>query len=615
MKGILLTQCVQADFLGPLREGDPLPNLVHVGALESLRLVGPRGSLLNFLRAAHATSEEVLGIIHIVDRHDPAKHRDHFDLFKPHCVEGTSGAELLDPIPALVAGRPGTRVVVGGNLSDFERPELTSALTTMAGSRIHDLAVGVVGVWTDVKVMFLLYDLATRFGVRSLATCSALTASRSLRSHFAALEHIRDVLGVTVFHSPGRFLEWLGVPAQAPMRAARPASTGGVTPHSWKEEEISERDALVEVLCPEETRLEPLGGGFSGAQVFLARDPTGAASVIKVGSRTEIASERFGNERIRRILGDGVPALLGHREGASLAAIRMELAESSDKAAGAPSTFKRLFESDLSDEATEALDSALRETLGNLLGRFYKTAEKDNADLLEAYGFVDPRGRPCWSDAVKKNAESIAARSGVESTAVLLSRMGLEGVWMTPAVFYDEWLPEQSRREEVFSSVVYGDLNLANILVALSRKGRGLFRTWVIDFARLSRLPNLTDFAKVENDLSFILLPVPDARAESRALGIQEARLASQGLIPSSMDALAETALERRYVRILLTLRKLAAEVDPRGEKAMSTYRVALMRYGAHTLGFDEPSLPQLRLALAAVARLGGLISSNTESP
>jgi len=31
-------------------------------------------------------------------------------------------------------------------------------------------------VWTELKVLFLLYDLKTRAGIKNLATCSALTA-------------------------------------------------------------------------------------------------------------------------------------------------------------------------------------------------------------------------------------------------------------------------------------------------------------------------------------------------------------------------------------------------------------------------------------------------------
>lgn len=69
---------------------------------------------------------------------------------------------------------------------------------------------------------------------------------------------------------------------------------------------------------------------------------------------------------------------------------------------------------------------------------------------------------------------------------------------------------------------------------------------------------------------------------------------------------LAETPEETRHARLLTTLRRIAARIDPRGEAAMADYRVALLRYAAHTLGFDEPNALQRRLALEACARLAG---------
>jgi hypothetical protein len=46
--------------------------------------------------------------------------------------------------------------------------------------------VGVVGVWTEAKVSFLLYELKTGLRIDELATCSALTASASHAQHFNA---------------------------------------------------------------------------------------------------------------------------------------------------------------------------------------------------------------------------------------------------------------------------------------------------------------------------------------------------------------------------------------------------------------------------------------------
>ena len=590
---VLITQCAQNDFVRPLAGGEPLPNLVHVGRLEAERLCGQGGSLVPFLRAAHAVDPERLAIVHVVDRHDPARDADHFQMFRPHCVEGSDGARLVAPIESLAIGRHRTVEVAAADLNDVEGSSLAATLRQLlAGRSLAEVRIAVVGVWTDAKVSFLLYDLRTRLGAAHLATCSALTASRSLDAHFRALESLRVVLGVDVRHSPASLLEWL-----AP--AAGPAPVEG------------ERQALLAGLFDGTTppALQPLHGGFSGSAVFIARGAGEEAVVAKVGRRDEIAGERFGNERVGRVLGDVVPRLLRYREGPTLAAMKVELASSADERDGTPTTFKKLWEEDASDEGTSLLCGVLEAALDGMLGRLYRTAEKDNADLLEVYGFVDALGRPAFVESVCARAEAVAVENGASGTAELLASAGMAPGWMAPAEFYGSWLEGRSRVREVYASLVHADLNLANILVS-RRVGEARHRhVWLIDFARLTRLPCLTDFAKIENDLSFIMLPVTDEGAAGRVLAMQELRLAGPTLSVDGLEALARSAAELRYARLMDVLRHVAARIDPRGAAAMDDYRVALLRYAAHTLGFDEPAPRQRMMALLACARLAGQIA------
>jgi hypothetical protein len=274
----------------------------------------------------------------------------------------------------------------------------------------------------------------------------------------------------------------------------------------------------------------------------------------------------------------------------------------------APATFKGAAEADDSDSHTELLAATLEQVMDRALGRLYRGAEKDNADLLEAYGFTDRHGRPQFADSVVRKAEDVARGNGFESARELLLDAALDGGWREPAWFYREWLPGRSLTREVYPCSVHGDLNLANVL--LSRRGDEMrpARVWIIDFARLTRLPCLTDFAKIENDLSYILLPVRDQDELRRARRLQEARLRGPTL-EVDLRPLATTAQERRHARLVGALRGIASGIDPRGALAMEDYRVALLRYAAHTLGFDEPNLMQRRLALEACARLTGAIA------
>jgi nicotinamidase-related amidase len=613
VRAVLITQCVQNDFVRPLAEGEPLPNLVHVGRLEAERLCGSAGALVWFLDAAHALPPERLAIVHVADRHDPRRHAAHFELFRPHCLDGSPGAHLVDPIGELAARRPGTRVVDAGDLNDFEDSPLASTLTELLeGEDPSRTRIAVIGVWTDAKVAFLLYDLATRLRARQLATCSALTASRSMDAHFRGLESLSSILGVRVLHSPGALLDWLVPDREAavprpPVATLRFARALGA-PAGWGPLEAAERDWLLGHLTGDRTELTPLGGGFSGAQVLLARPAGRPARILKVGARDEIARERFGNERVARVLGDVVPRLLAYREGARLAAMELELAASDDPLASAPATFKQIYESDPSEAATELLEAALQDVLGGALARFYRTAEKDNADLLEVYGFTDRTGRVPFADHAIANAEAVARANGSESARGLLEAAGLPEPWLAPERFYREWLPGRSLTREVYPSLVHGDLNLANLLLSRRPGESRPARAWVIDFARLARLPSLTDCAKVENDLAYILFPMTDAAAQTRALALQERRLGSPTL-EADLLPLAQTPEELRHARLVEALRRVAARLDPRGPAAMADYRVALLRYAVHTLGFDEPSHAQRRLALLACARLAGLLA------
>ncbi len=590
--------------MAPLPEGSALPSLVHVGHAEAERLCGPAGALAGFLAEAHAIPGRDLGIVHLCDQHDPVRDRAHLERFRPHCLAGTPGAALVGGLEVRAAGR--ARIVRAGELGDFGDGELEASLAELAPPD-EPVRIAVVGVWTDAKVSFLLYDLFVRLGQRvELATSSALVASRSRGAHFAALERLEGLLGVRVLHSPGALLDWL-VPARPRCAAvvSDAAAACAEAPPGWSADRRAERALLLAQLAPGGATLSPLGGGFSGAEVLLARpsDPRAPAAVVKIGTRDEIARERFGNERVARVLGDVVPALEAWREVHELGGMRLELAASAHTPA--PRTFQRIAAADPGDATTALLGAALEGALDGALGRLYRTAERDVCDLLETYGFVNRLGHAPFAASVAKKAAAVAAESGADSPEALLRGALADDRFVTPEVLWSQVLPGRSLVREVHAALVHGDLNLQNLLLSAAPGATQPARLWIIDFARLGRLPALTDFAKIENDLAYILCPLDDDQALARAVRLQDARLRSSTLDAPGLEALAETPAERRLARLVGTLRRIAARIDPRGPAAMDEYRAALLRYAAHTLGFDEPSPRQRALALCACGRLG----------
>ena len=98
VRSVLLTQCVQRDFVDPIGRYDPLPNQLHVGHIEAVRLLGEDpsvGPLAQLMDWAQRVPSDSLEIVHIRDWHDPsdpAQH-DHLTAFGEHCLRAPLGPD------------------------------------------------------------------------------------------------------------------------------------------------------------------------------------------------------------------------------------------------------------------------------------------------------------------------------------------------------------------------------------------------------------------------------------------------------------------------------------------------------------------------------------------
>src|ERR687892_1323589 len=215
MATVLITQCLQRDFVDPIGPHDPLPNLLHVGYSEAARLLGPEpaaGPLAQLIQWARGLPSDAIDVVHIRDWHDPDDpgQREHLLRFGAHCIRGTVGARLVLEMDDWAEGAPNECIVDSITLNDLEGTDLEAQLDRIRREHGGEpLRVGVIGVWTEAKVSFLLYELCTRLGIDELATCSALTASASRTQHFNALSQLDKILGVRCFDSVADFVDWL----------------------------------------------------------------------------------------------------------------------------------------------------------------------------------------------------------------------------------------------------------------------------------------------------------------------------------------------------------------------------------------------------------------------
>jgi nicotinamidase-related amidase len=598
VRHLLFTECLQNDFVAPLLPGVPLPNALHIGRAESRRLLGDpegpwadEGPLARFLAAWRDGAGSGHASIHVRDwhdAHDPATRR-HLDHFGDHCLRGSEGARFVAPLePVAAAGI----VVDSAVLSDFAGTDLEGRLTPLLEGRAR---AGIIGVWTDFKVQYLAYELMTRLGVHDIAVCGALTASRSRIHHRQALEHMQASLGVTVIDSLPEFLSWLGV-GGAPRAAQAPGrSRCTVEPAPGLALDDEERRLLEHLFrdCAR-VRVEGLAGGYSGSRVFRAdsvdrRGKREVPFVVKLDTHARIARERVGVESVENLLGAASPRLADYVDLETRGAVKYQFAtmhggevttlQKAFRAAGGPG------------EARTLLDNVVE----RLLSRLYQAPALDRLDLLAYYGF-----EPRYARAVGERAEELARREG---GSVLIP--GLAEGLPDPAPFYEALAGRRREPTEVACCLVHGDLNLANVL--LDPTGNA----WLIDYFWTRHGHALQDVAKLENDLKFIMVPLADDAALARAVAWERLLLSGTDLLqapPALPDELAGDGTLGKAHAAIVRLRELGAQLQREARRSAPVpdreYRLAQLRYSAHTLSFDECDLRQKRFALASTCLL-----------
>ncbi|MCA9696818.1 MAG: isochorismatase family protein [Myxococcales bacterium] len=603
---VLLTQSIQNDMVAPIGRFDPIPNKLHVGHAEALRLMGENpaeGPVARTMRWAQRQPDTALRLIHIRDWHDPSdpSQRSHLELFGEHCLQHSEGAAFAFPHDP---GDKDVAVVDSLTLNDFVGTQLEALLEPHRG---QSLRVGLMGVWTEAKISFLAYELRTRYPEFDLAVCSALTASSSRAHHFQALDQLRRLLGVRIIDSVGEFIDFLG------SQTGDDAPLVGLSPQ-LPIIEIADKDgepATLELAEVDRTlirylfrscrlvRLRVLDGGFSGNIVCGTHsvDLEGQEQVphvIKIGDQGEMGRERACFERVQDVLGNNAPSISDFADIGERGAIKYRYASMGGSFS---TTFQREFQAGLGlDAVAQILDTVF----GEQLMRLYKAASLEAGDLLEHYGF-----RHEMAPRVHANVEAILGRAVGPDTIELLP-----GVEITnPARFYAQTLASlPARAQDSFhQAYVHGDLNGQNIILDGHRN------VWLIDFFHTRRAHVIMDLVKLENDLLFLWTPVADEDELRRGFALIDALLEVRDLAAPLDRAPEAVAASPAMARAWTTLAKLRSFYPPLIHSDRDPFQlwVALLRYAGHTLSFDEAGPLQKLWALYAACRLSARISES----
>jgi protein-tyrosine phosphatase/nicotinamidase-related amidase len=584
---ILITDCLQWDFVGPLGRFDPLPNALHIGHQESWRLMGEdpkQGPVARVIEWAHQQSDAELRVIHVRDWHDrsDARQQPHLQQFGEHCIKSSDGARFVFGLDRVTAGKQ-VRIVDATTLSNFIDADLEAAL---ALDRQQLVRIGLMGVWTEAKITFLAYDLRSRYPLAQLAVCSALTASSSRHNHFLALDQMERLLGVRVFASIGDFVAFLG-------GTVDDAPLSGFT---QKHPELEIRDAtaistvdrqLLRYLfrgC-RKVSVRSLDGGFSGNRV-LATQSTDlhwheeVPHVVKIGAQGLIGQERTAFERIEAVLGNAAPRIADFADWQQRGAIKYRYAAMGNSAS---LSFQKIYTAGSEPaQVQRVLDAVFVEQLG----RLYQAAEPERCDLLEYYQFS-----PRWAPHLRQRVRDIVGEAADDA---LLDFPGERRVANITA-FYATTLASlpRSGRAHYFAHV-HGDLNGANIII----DGPG--NVWLIDFFHSHRGHVLRDLIKLENDVLYIYTALEDEAQLHDALALTDHLLSLEdlGAVPATPTAAASWA--PGIARALATVQQLRSYYAPliKADRDISQLLIAQIRYAVHTLGFEECSPLQKRWAL-----------------
>lgn len=600
---ILITQCLQNDFVKLLGKHDPLPNRLHIGYDEAHRLMGElpeEGPVGRLMQWAYRTDPADLEVIHIRDWHDandPAQ-QDHLQQFGAHCLKGTEGAAFAFDF---IDRAREDHLVTASGLNDFINTELTDCLDQFKDQPIK---VGIVGVWTEAKVSFLSYELKTRYPNFDLAVCSALTASSSTGMHYIALDQLREILGIRVFSSVGDFTNFL---------------TGTIPSYATKNHRSQVQDFLqfeagynvsagdCELLAQlyreaKTVSFKVLDGGYSGNLVLKAQatDLLGhqqVPTVIKIGERSLIAQERDSFERIREILGNSAPNIVDFAENNERGGIKYRYAAMFDEAV---QTFQQFY---AQTDDLERICYFLDVIFQRQLGRLYDAARSERLNLLEYYEFSNR-----YAAGVRQRAETLLGGPVHGAT------FDVEGhSCYNVCRFYEEDLNRLNGDlgKSHFMAYVHGDLNGANIIIDAQNN------VWLIDFFHTHLGHVLKDLIKFENDLLFIFTSINSATELAEGVRLIN-HLTEMYDLGNPVDEKAPLSFKYpQFAKAQQAVYRLRSYYPDLIETDRDPYQyhVAMMRYAMHTTSFEECNDWQRKLALYTAGRCAEKMVKRLSSP
>ena len=551
-----------------------LSTAANIGTRESARLLGTgrtfgEGPLPAYLRLAMEAQSAGTRVGLVLVQPDPKDDGD----------QGSSDeSDFVEPLEEVI----GNAEVVQATSNLIPWEALLKAAARQSGrNSTADLTTGdpvrflVVGCHTERQILAIATFLRKMLGCPDVAVSSHLVGSSTQEAHLATLRHTLPGLDVQLLLDLCDAAEYAGLDAGslAPF-GARPCL---IEPEETRDKLAEHQRHIIERLCLHWTRTElrPLAGGFSGSLLFLANGWKGEAHtepmVIKIDDRLQMRRELDGYYQVKDFFGKQVPTF-GYPVGEQdLLGVGMELAAME----GLPETLQDTFETAEDEDGVAHFMARLDKALNLASNKLYRnTSEQISVAPFRQFG-VHTEQQIAW---LKENSE--CALSYVSDAPEDVPAVDVDQIAALVRLIAGN--PDSL---ESAVCLVHGDLNLANVICD---DGDNI---WFIDWTHSRRAPVETDFAKIENDLKFVMSKAFDVADLPRLQRFEEFLVAHP--LPPGVRALPE---ELKFVKWDLRFRKILEAVrrvrqgcfDVKETEDWLIYRVALLRYALHTLSFDK---------------------------
>ncbi len=609
------------------------PTQVNIGRPESERLFGvdrTSGPIPVFLR----TVKEAIGrgsnirVISSYDAHgDDASGK--LAVYGQYNMIGTPGAEIYAPVRDLL-NQPGaiTIPVSGMSIPIRDIQTVVRRLTTVdcldsaEDALLRNIRWVVLGAHSDLRIIDTADTLANTLGFPHVVVSPHLSASADPDAHKEAFQRRLPGKLIGISSYMRELCEFAGIEL-APYEVVGWQEACEILPEDFAENLQPAQRRILDTMFMgmDSIEVKVLGGGYSGSMLLIVTPKRNGSimepSVVKIDRHEKMRAELDGYHLVKGLLSKRVPTFEPSVANDTFTGVRMELAA----LVGKPTTFQSKFEevslSRFQGPATQHVDVAIsvgKTDLVNKLSGVLKVLNQKLYDNTRRQQTLNPVSRlklddPRQASWLRANIEQVV-EGGSEGDTVTLC----EGVEIPNPVAGFEKITSSKEEITCDTCAVHGDLNLANVIFD------GGDNFWLIDWTHAGQNLMETDYAKIENDIKFVMSKeftendLPNlAKFEKYILGNFD--LPQLNMLPAEMSFIsADLRFAKMYVLLqkmrmyyLALKRKSGNDSDAISERL---YKMALLRCSTHTLSFDkkrgrgECELPALKYALLSTSML-----------